>query len=119
MRGGRRKGAGRKPRSEAREAITVRIEPEDAEKFRRLCAAKGRSQAEQITEWIATRSDWIEKSIEADTMRKHYANAEAVVEKLSKPLRAIFKDCTEDEARSNHRSFYDAWLAGRDLGENA
>lgn len=50
--GGKRKGAGRKPRSEAREALTVRIEPEQAEKFRKLCTAKGRSQAEQITEWI-------------------------------------------------------------------
>lgn len=52
MRGGKREGAGRKPRSEAREALTVRIEPEHAEKFRKLCTAKGRSQAEQITEWI-------------------------------------------------------------------
>lgn len=52
MRGGKRKGAGRKPRSEAREALTVRIEPAYAEKFRKLCAAKGRSQAQQITEWI-------------------------------------------------------------------
>jgi hypothetical protein len=51
MRGGKRKGAGRKPRSEAREALTVRIEPEHAVKFRKICTAKGRSQAEQITEW--------------------------------------------------------------------
>jgi hypothetical protein len=28
------------------------LEPDDAEKFRKLCEAKGRSQAEQITEWI-------------------------------------------------------------------
>ncbi len=52
MRGGKRKGAGRKPCSEAREPITVRIKPEHAEKFRKLCTAKGRSQSEQITEWI-------------------------------------------------------------------
>jgi len=52
VRGGKRKGAGRKPRSEPREAVTVRLEPEHAEKFRKLCTAKGRSQAEQITEWI-------------------------------------------------------------------
>ena len=50
--GGKRKGAGRKPRSEAREAVTVRLEPEHAEKFRILCESKGRSQAAQITEWI-------------------------------------------------------------------
>lgn len=50
--GGKRKGAGRKPRSKAREALTVRIEPEHAEKFRKLCTDKERSQAEQITEWI-------------------------------------------------------------------
>ena len=52
MRGGKREGAGRKPRSEVREAITVRIAPEHAEKFRSLCEAKGRSQSAQITEWI-------------------------------------------------------------------
>ena len=52
MRGGKRKGAGRKPRSEAREAITVRVDPEHAEKFRKLCTAKGCSQAAQIAEWI-------------------------------------------------------------------
>jgi hypothetical protein len=50
--GGKREGAGRKPRPVAREAVTVRLEPELVEKFRKLCTAKGRSQAEQITEWI-------------------------------------------------------------------
>jgi len=50
--GGKRKGAGRKPRPTAKEAITVRIEPEHADKFRKLCTAKGRSQSEQVTEWI-------------------------------------------------------------------
>ena len=51
-RGGKRKGAGRKPRETPLEAITVKIEPEHAEKFRKLCQAKGRSQSGQITEWI-------------------------------------------------------------------
>lgn len=50
--GGKREGAGRKPRSEPREAVTVRLEPKHAEKFRAICEAKGHSQAEQITEWI-------------------------------------------------------------------
>jgi len=50
--GGKRKGAGRKPRSHPREAVTVRLEPEHAEKFRAICKAKGRSQSAQITEWI-------------------------------------------------------------------
>ena len=50
--GGKRKGAGRKPRETPLEAITVKIEPEHAERFRAICAAKGRSQAQQITEWI-------------------------------------------------------------------
>ena len=52
MRGGKRKGAGRKPRSEPRETITVRIEPEHAEKFRAICKARSNSQSEQITEFI-------------------------------------------------------------------
>lgn len=50
--GGKRKGAGRKPRETPKETITVRLEPEHAEKFRKLCNAKGKSQSEQITEWI-------------------------------------------------------------------
>jgi len=50
--GGKRKGAGRKPRATPLEAITVKIEPEHAEKFRKLCKAKKRSQSGQITEWI-------------------------------------------------------------------
>ena len=52
MRGGKRKGAGRKPRPVARKALTVRLEPEDVERFRALCAARGRSQADQISIWI-------------------------------------------------------------------
>jgi hypothetical protein len=50
MRGGIREGAGRKPRTIPREAITVRLEPEDAAKLRDLCNAREMSQAE----WIAS-----------------------------------------------------------------
>ena len=52
MRGGKRKGAGRKPRAVPLEAITVRIKPEQADRFRDICKAEGRSQAAQIAEWI-------------------------------------------------------------------
>jgi hypothetical protein len=51
-RGGKREGAGRKPRDTPREAITVRLEPQDAAKLRDLCAAKGLSQADWITDKI-------------------------------------------------------------------
>lgn len=50
--GGKRKGAGRKPRPYPLEAITVKVEPEHAEKFRAICKDKERSQSAQITEWI-------------------------------------------------------------------
>ena len=50
--GGKRKGAGRKPRSEAREAFTVRVEPATADKFKRLCEANDRSQSEQFEELV-------------------------------------------------------------------
>jgi hypothetical protein len=49
-RGGARKGSGRKPRDTPREAITVRLEPQDAAKLRDLCAARELSQADWITE---------------------------------------------------------------------
>jgi hypothetical protein len=52
IRGGKREGAGRKPRSTPREAITVRIEPQDAAKLRNLCAAREMSQADWITDKI-------------------------------------------------------------------
>lgn len=51
-RGGARKGAGRKPRETPREAITVRLEPQDAAKFKAICEAKGKSQAAQFSEWV-------------------------------------------------------------------
>ena len=52
-RGGSRKGAGRKPRSVARVAITLRVEPEIAERFRAVCEAKGRSQSDQFAAMVA------------------------------------------------------------------
>lgn len=55
--GGKRKGAGRKPRAVPLTAITVRLEPEDAERFREICESRDLSQAGQITKWIkGTRS---------------------------------------------------------------
>lgn len=51
-RGGAREGAGRKPRDTPREAITVRLEPQDATKLRDLCKARNVSQAEWITDKI-------------------------------------------------------------------
>jgi hypothetical protein len=50
--GGKRKGAGRKRRETPLEALTVKVEPEHAERFSAICKAKGRSQSAQITEWI-------------------------------------------------------------------
>ena len=47
--GGARKGAGRKPRTIPRKAITVRLEPQDADKLRELCQTEQLSQAN----WIA------------------------------------------------------------------
>lgn len=51
-RGGKRDGAGRKSRDVPREAITVRIEPQDAANLRGLCQAREMSQADWITEKI-------------------------------------------------------------------
>ena len=50
--GGKRKGAGRKPRSEPREAITLRVELETADKFKRLCEVNERSQSAQFAEMV-------------------------------------------------------------------
>jgi hypothetical protein len=49
--GGKREGAGRKPRPFPREAITVRLEPLDAAKLRHFCQSQSVSQAE----WIASK----------------------------------------------------------------
>ena len=51
-RGGKRAGAGRKPRETPRKAVTIRLEPEDAAKFETICRANGRSQPEQLAFWI-------------------------------------------------------------------
>jgi hypothetical protein len=42
----------RQPRDTPREAITVRLEPQDAAKLRDLCKARNVSQAEWITDKI-------------------------------------------------------------------
>jgi predicted HicB family RNase H-like nuclease len=50
--GGARKGAGRKPRTIPRKAITVRLEPQDADKLRERCQAEELSQANWIAKQI-------------------------------------------------------------------
>ena len=50
--GGARKGAGRKPRMIPRKAITVRLEPQDANRLRELCQTDGLSQANWIAKQI-------------------------------------------------------------------
>ena len=52
-RGGARKGAGRKPRAAARVAITLRVEPEIAERFRALCKINERSQSDQFATMVS------------------------------------------------------------------
>jgi hypothetical protein len=51
-RGGKRPGAGRKPRKTPRKVITVRIEPEHADKLRDLCKASLVSQSTWISDKI-------------------------------------------------------------------
>ena len=53
-RGGPNRGQGRHARETPREAITVRLEPEDAARLRTLCQARGMSQADWIAEKIRT-----------------------------------------------------------------
>ena len=53
--GGKRDGAGRKPRPYPREALTIRIEPEVADAFRGLCDQHGLSQSQMITRLITGR----------------------------------------------------------------
>jgi hypothetical protein len=50
--GGKRSNAGRKPRQTPRQAITVRLEPQDAQKLRQLCHTRKLSQAKWIAERI-------------------------------------------------------------------
>lgn len=50
--GGARKGAGRKPRTTPRKAITVKLEPQDANRLRELCQTEELSQANWIAKQI-------------------------------------------------------------------
>lgn len=50
-RGGKREGAGRKPREIPREAITIRLEPEVAKIFKKICNRNKSSYSQQVTEW--------------------------------------------------------------------
>lgn len=50
--GGIRQGAGRKPRTTPRKAITVRLEPVDTARLTLICKAKGISQAKWVSEQI-------------------------------------------------------------------
>lgn len=51
-RGGKRKGAGRKP-APARAAITVRVDTATAARFVAYCTAKRISQASAFTAWVS------------------------------------------------------------------
>jgi len=51
-RGGRRKGAGRKP-APARAGITVRVGTATAARFAAYCAAKDISQSAAFTTWVS------------------------------------------------------------------
>ncbi len=51
-RGGKRKGAGRKP-APARAGITVRVDTATAARFVAYCAAKRISQAAAFTAWVS------------------------------------------------------------------
>lgn len=53
MRGGKRKGAGRKPRSEPLKAVTVRLDVEAVDKLNALCKSTGLSQSKMIAKWIS------------------------------------------------------------------
>jgi hypothetical protein len=50
MKGGKRKGAGRKP-APPRQGVTVRISPDAAQRLRAYCTAHGISQAKAIERW--------------------------------------------------------------------
>ena len=52
MRGGKRKGAGRKPRQTARKQVNLRLEPETKDKLDRICEAEDISQTEIVTRWV-------------------------------------------------------------------
>jgi len=65
-RGGARAGSGRKPRAVPRVPITVRLEPDDAERLRELCRGAGCSQAEWIARAVnegpMTFAEWYEST---------------------------------------------------------
>jgi hypothetical protein len=52
--GGKRKGAGRKPLAPDQRsvAVTVRIHPQVAARFRDWCKARGISQSEAFSTWV-------------------------------------------------------------------
>jgi hypothetical protein len=52
--GGKRKGAGRKPLppDQRSVAVTVRLRPQVAARFRAWCIARGISQSEAFSEWV-------------------------------------------------------------------
>lgn len=50
--GGKRKGAGRKPRESPLSTLSVKLEPEEMARFRAICKAQSKSQARMIGEWI-------------------------------------------------------------------
>jgi hypothetical protein len=52
MRGGKRKGAGRKPSEVSRVIVSMRVEPEIKERFEKMCEAKQLSQSERFSEWV-------------------------------------------------------------------
>jgi hypothetical protein len=53
MRGGKRKGAGRKPRSEPLKGVTVKLEAEAVGKLNAICKAAGLSQSKLVAKWIS------------------------------------------------------------------
>ena len=54
--GGKRTGAGRKPRKTPRTALTLKVEPDVAEAFKSQCKANGNSQVEQFTAMVSSSS---------------------------------------------------------------
>jgi hypothetical protein len=52
-RGGKRKGAGRKPRSEPLKGVTVKLEDEAVDKLNAICKATGLSQSKLVAKWIS------------------------------------------------------------------
>ena len=53
IRGGKRKGAGRKPRSEPLKGVTVKLEDEAVDKLNAICKATGLSQSKLVAQWIS------------------------------------------------------------------